>query len=223
MNARHSISAAFVLAIVSSSSAFAQGAPAPGTKPEPRWYVAGLGGAVSRPPTGPVFGVEVAEHLGRHGQAYATFSYFENLMGQPLRDSLEDQANRLTDLTGDLWSLSGRDRGVSFVVGGKYVFGSGSIRPYVGAGAGVINLKRTVVEARLGDVTRAVFNDFGLGESDLSLASEGKTGPMVEAAFGVGIGSGRTHFDIGYRYRSAYEMSSKLDFSQVTAGIGYRF
>ena len=39
----------------------------------------------------------------------------------------------------------------------------------------------------------------------------------------VGIGSGRTHFDIGYRYRSAYRMSSKLDFSQVTAGIGYRF
>ena len=76
MNARHSVSAALVLTLVSSVSAFAQGAPAPGTKAEPRWYIAGLGGAVSRPPTGPVFGVEVAEHLGRHGQAYATFSYY---------------------------------------------------------------------------------------------------------------------------------------------------
>jgi opacity protein-like surface antigen len=223
MNARHSISAAFVLAIVSSVSAFAQGAPAPGTKAEPRWYIAGLGGAVSRPPTGPVFGVEVAEHLGRHGQAYATFSYFENLMGQPLRDGLDDRAARLTSLTGDNWSLTGRDRGMSFVVGGKYVIGSGAIRPYLGAGAGAIHLKRSVVEARLGDVTQAVFNDYQLGEAVLSLAAEGVTRPMVEAAVGVGIGSGHTHFDIGYRYRSAYHMASDLKFSQVTAGIGYRF
>ncbi len=120
MNARHSISAAFVLAIVSSVSAFAQGAPAPGTTAEPRWYIAAIGGAVSRPPTEPVFGVEIAEHLGRHAQAYATFSYFENLMGQSLRDGLEDQANRLTNLTGDTWSLSGRDRGVS-LRGGRQV------------------------------------------------------------------------------------------------------
>ena len=129
----------------------------------------------------------------------------------------------MSALTGDTWSLSGHDHGVAFVAGGKYVFGSGSIRPYVGAGLGSIHLERTVVEARLGDVTRAVFNDFQLGDADLSLATEGITRPMVEAAFGVGIGSGRTHFDIGYRYRSAYQMDSKLDFSQVTAGIGYRF
>jgi hypothetical protein len=93
----------------------------------------------------------------------------------------------------------------------------------VGAGVGAINLKRTVVEARLGDVTRAVFNDYQLGEADLSLAAEGMTRPIIEAAIGVGIGTGHTHFDIGYRYRSAFHMASKLDFSQVTAGIGYRF
>ena len=223
MNARHSISAAFVLALVSSTSAFAQGAQAPRTTAEPRWYIAAIGGAVSRPPTGPIFGVEIAEHLGSHAQAYATFSYFDNLMGESLRDDLDTAAALLTAYTGDTWSLSGRDRGVSFVVGGKYVFGSGSIRPYLGAGVGALHLKRTVVEAHLGEVTRAVFNDFELGDSDLSLASEGITRPMVEAAFGVGIGSGRTHFDIGYRYRSAYQTDSSLDFSQVTAGIGYRF
>jgi opacity protein-like surface antigen len=223
MNARHSVPAALVLALVSSVSAFAQGTPAPGTTVEPRWYIAALGGAVSRPPTEPVFGVEVAQNVGRHGQAYTTFSYFENLMQRSLRDSLDAKAAQLTTLTGDTWSLSGRDRGVAFVAGGKYLFGSGSVRPYVGAGLGAINLRRTVLEARLGDVTRAVFNDFELGEADLSLATEGITRPLVEAAFGVGIGSGRTHFDIGYRYRSAYRMTSKLDFSQVTAGIGYRF
>ena len=109
------------------------------------------------------------------------------------------------------------------VAGGKYVFGSGIVRPYVGAGLGTIHLKRTVVDARLGDVTQAVYNDFDLGDGDLSLSVEGITRPLVEAAFGVGIGTGRTHFDIGYRYRSAFRTDSKLDFSQVTAGIGYRF
>jgi len=93
----------------------------------------------------------------------------------------------------------------------------------VGAGIGAINLKRTVIETRIGDVTRAVFNDFQLGDVDLSRATEGITRPIVEAAFGVGIGAGHTHFDIGYRYRAVYRMASTLDFSQVTAGIGYRF
>lgn len=223
MNARHTIPAALVLALVSSASAFAQGRPAPSSAAEPKWYIAAIGGAVSRPPTEPVFGVEIAQTVSNHGQAYATFSYFENLMRQSLRDSLDDRAAGLTALTGDAWSLSGRDRGVTFVAGGKYVFGGGMVRPYVGAGAGAINLKRTVVEARLGDVTRAVFNDYQLGEADLSLATEGITRPMVEAAFGVGIGGGHTHFDIGYRYRSAFRLEKKLDFSQVTAGIGYRF
>ena len=223
MNARHSIPAAFVLAIVTSASAFAQGTPAPGSKAEPHLYIAAIGGAVSRPPAGPVFGVEVAENLGSHAQAYVTFSYVENLMAESLRDALDVRAAQLSSLTGETWSLTGRDRGVAFVGGGKYVFGRGSVRPYVGAGIGAINLKREVVEARIGDVTRAVFNDFELGDADLSRATEGITRPIVEAAFGVGIGAGRTHFDIGYRYRTVYRMASTLDFSQVTAGIGYRF
>ena len=222
MNARHSISAALVLAL-SSVPAFAQGTPAPASKAEPRWYLAAIGGAVSRPAAEPLFGAEIAEHLGRHGQAYLTVSYFENLMRDSLRDALDAKSAELTRLTADTWTLSGQDRGVAVVAGGKYVFRSGTVRPYVGAGLGTIHLKRTVVDARVGDVTRAVFNDFDLGEADLSLATEGMTRPLVEAAFGVGIGTGRTHFDIGYRYRSAFRTSIELNFSQVTAGIGYRF
>ena len=223
MNARHSIRAALVLSLVSSVSAFAQGTPSSAIKAEPRWYLAAIGGAVSRPAAEPLFGAEIAEHLGRHGQAYLTVSYFENLMRDSLRDALDAKSAELTRLTSDTWALSGHDRGVTVVAGGKYVFGSGKARPYVGAGLGTIHLKRTVVEARLGDVTRAVYNDFDLGEADLSLATEGVTRPLVEAAFGVGIGTGRTHVDIGYRYRSAFRMATELNFSQVTAGIGYRF
>jgi opacity protein-like surface antigen len=222
MNARHSVSAALVLALVSSASAFAQGASAPRTS-EPKWYLAAIGGAVSRPPTGPVFGVEIAENLARHAQAYVNFSYFDNLMDDSLRNALDARAASLTTLTGDPWSFSGRDRGMSLVAGGKYVFGGGIVRPYVGGGAGVINLKREVLEARLGDVTQAVFNDYHLGEADLSLSTLGVTTSLVEGTVGVGIGSGHTHFDIGYRYRSAFGLTNKLDFSTVTAGIGYRF
>lgn len=221
MNVRHSVSMALLLTVVASVPAFAQ-EPQVQTS-TPRFYVTALGGAVSRPPAGAVFGVEVAEHLGRHAQAYLTLSYFENLMGQPLRDGLDATAARLTALTADRWSFSGRDRGVSIVGGGKYVFGDGSFRPYVGGGAGMINLKRSIVEGRIGDVTRAVFNDFELGDADLSLNTNGVIKPVVEAAFGVGIGAGRAHLDIGYRYRTAFRLSDTLDFSQVTAGIGYRF
>ena len=221
MNARHLIPAALAL-VVSSVPAFAQ-APAPAIKAEPRWYLAAIGGAVSRPASEPLFGVEIAEHIGRHGQAYFNVSYFENLMQPSLTDALDAKSIELSRLTGDKWAFSGRDRAVAAVAGGKYVFGGGIVRPYVGAGLGTIHLKRTVIDARLGDVTQAVYNDFDLGDGDLSLSVEGVTRPLVEAAFGVGIGTGRTHFDIGYRYRSAFRKDNKLDFSQVTAGIGYRF
>ena len=224
MHARYSIPVAVLFALAASASAFAQGTPAPGANsPEPRWYIAAIGGAVSRPPTAPVFGVEVAEHLGRHAQAYATILYFENLMRDTLRDDLDFTATRLATLTGESWSLSGRDRGVALVVGGKYVFGSGTYRPYVGGGGGVINLKRTVFETRIGDVTRAVYNDFELGDAELSASADGVNKPLVEFGFGLGIGSGRTHVDIGYRYRNVPRTASSLNFSQVSAGIGYRF
>ncbi len=94
-----------------------------------------IGGAVSRPPTAPVFGVEVAEHVVPHVQVYATFSYLENLMRETLRDDLDATATRLATLTGDSWSFSGRDRGIGLVAGAKYIFGDGSIRPYVGGGS----------------------------------------------------------------------------------------
>jgi len=224
MNPRYSIPAAVLFALAASASAFAQGTPAPGpNSPEPRWYIAAIGGATSRPPAAPVFGVEIAEHLGRHAQAYATISYFENLMRDTLRDDLDFTATRLATLTGEDWSLSGRDRGLALVVGAKYVFGSGTYRPYVGGGGGVINLKRTVFETRIGDVTQAVYNDFELGDGELSATADGVNKPIIEFGFGLGIGSGHTHFDIGYRYRNVPRTASSLDFSQVSAGIGYRF
>ena len=145
-----------------------------------------------------MFSVEYGENMHRHVQAYATLSYFENLMPQTMQDEVTTLGTTLSAFTGTSWELRGRDRGMAFAAGAKYFVGSGAIRPYIGAGGGVMNIKRTVTEARIGDVTAAVFNDFDIGESDVSLATASLTRPLVEAAVGVGIVAGSMYVDVGY-------------------------
>ena len=211
------------LAIAGSASGqqIAQGGRA--VVPEQRGYVAAMAGAASGPPTAPVLSVEFGDNVGRHAQGYATLSYFDNLMRQSMRDEVATLGTALSTLTGDRWELSGRDRGVALAAGGKYLIGGGAIRPYVGAGAGVMFLKRTVTEARIGDVTAAVFNDFDVGESELSLAVTNLKRPLAEGAVGVGIVAGSTYVDVGYRYRRAFRLTNSLVFSQLSVGVGYKF
>jgi len=223
MHPRFSTSIVFLVALASAVSAFAQGtAPRPAA-PERPWFVAFTGGAVSQAPGQAALGVEVGERIGRHGQGYFAVSYFDNLMSTSLSDDLDATAARLATATGDRWAFTGKDRGVSVIGGGKYLFGGGTFRPFVGGGAGLINLKRTVTDAHLGDVTRAVFNDFDLGDAELSLATESVIKPLVEGAFGVEMGSGRVHFDVGLRYRQAFGLAESLTFTQVGVGFGYRW
>ena len=223
MHPRFSTSIVFLVALASAVSAFAQGtAPRPAPLDRP-WYVAMTGGAVSQAPGQAALGIEVAERIGRHGEGYFAVSYFDNLMSTSLSDDLDATAARLATATGDRWAFTGKDRGVSVIGGGKYLFGGGTFRPFVGGGAGLINLKRTVTDAHLGDVTRAVFNDFDLGDAELSLATESVIKPLVEGAFGVEMGSGRVHFDVGVRYRQAFGLAESLSFTQIGVGFGYRW
>jgi len=223
MHSMRSILLIPVLALATATTVSAQtAAQARETVPDERGYVSVHGGAVTGPAAA-AFAVEWGEHMNRNTQAYVALSYFENLMKQPLRDDLATLGTSLSALTGDSWTLSGRDRGVALVGGGKYLLGSGNVRPYLGGGAGIISLRRTVLEARLGDVRDAVFNDFSVGEIDLSLAPASLTRPLMEAAFGVGIVSGNAYFDIGYRYRRAFRLANTLDFSQIAVGVGYKF
>ena len=161
------------------------------------------------------------EHLGRHAQAYATVSYFENLMRDTLRDDLDFTATRLATLTGESWSLSGRDRGVALVVGGKYVFGSGTYPALCGRGRrrDQSQAHRVREPHRRRDPGR--LQRLRARRCGAVRATDGVNKPLIEFGFGLGIGSGRTHFDIGYRYRNVPRTASSLDFSQVSAGIGY--
>jgi hypothetical protein len=203
----------------------------PGTPPARQGYIAVLGGAASGQlggldvgaPAEPAFSVEYGDDVHRDVLAYLTLSYIENLMPQALRDDLDATASALTQLTGAPWTFHGRDRAVVLVAGGKYLIGRQDVRPYFGGGAGIINLRRTIVERNLGDLTTAVFNDFNNGSPDLSLAPAGLTRPLVEAAVGVGISKANTYVDIGYRYRHAFRLDDTLRFGQFSVGIGYRF
>lgn len=214
-----------------SGPAFGQVSQPGGDGPPRRGYIAVLGGAASGQlggvdagtPTEPVFAVEYGDDIRHDVLAYLNLSYIENVMPQPLRDDLVVTASALTDLTGVLWEFQGRDRAVIVTAGGKYFFGREDVQPYVGGGAGIINIRRTVVERNLGDLTAAVFNDFDSGSPDLSLATAGLTRPLIEAAGGVGITKGNTYVDIGYRYRRAFRLVETLGFGQFSVGVGYRW
>jgi hypothetical protein len=213
-----------LLVLAYAGSAMAQFAqPGAGSPPEREGYIGFFGGAASGPPAEPVFSVEFGDDIRRNVLAYLTLSYVENVMPQVLRDDLAATATFLTGLTGARWELTGRDRAVILVAGGKYLVGRGDVQPYVGGGAGIINLKRFVIERNLGDLTIAAFNDFDAGTPELSLAPAGITRPLVEAAVGVGISKGPTYVDIGYRYRRALRLAETLDFGQFSVGIGYRW
>lgn len=210
------------LMLVFANSAFPQQA----TEQAPRGYVAVFSGIEFVPAGAPdvVFAAEYAEHVSRDVQAYVMFTYFENLVTASLEDELTALAAILSRQTGTPWTLQARDRGVSFMAGAKQTFGApgSDLRPYVGGGAGVLNIRRTIREPRIGDVTTAVLNDYGIGRASLIDASE--TVPMIEVLVGLGYFAGEsTYVDIGYRYRPTFRLDDGLNLSQLSAGIGYRF
>jgi hypothetical protein len=183
--------------------------------------VAAHGGTLFGPRTVPAFGIEVGDRIHPNVQAYAAWSYFEDLMDSSLHEDLAVLSGQLTTLTGSRWNLQGRDRGVGLIVGAKYEMRSEGVKPYVGGGAGVLNLRRFISDQRAGDVTAATLTEFGIG--DESLTTNGQTKPLIEATLGVGVPLGRSHLDFGYRYRRAFHFRQRIDFSQLAVGIGVNF
>ena len=220
-----SISSFVALSVFCTIPAFAQNAPRTSATagPDPRGYIAAAVGAVTGPPTNGSFSVEYGDDLSRHVQAYATLAYLENVMPQQLQDDLVTTAAGLAARTATPWDLRGRDRGIAFTAGAKYMFGGSRVRPYLGAGAGVINLRRSITDVRLGEVATAIYNDFSIGDGDLSRSPDGLMRPLGEAVAGVAVPAGPTVIDVGYRYRRVFHLNNGLQVSQLSVGIGYRF
>lgn len=211
-----------VLVLAAAAPAFGQETQGP-----PRAYLTAIAGAVvdtefEHPAT--AISGEYGERINRDVQAYATMSYVHNLMSNRMRDNLELAGAQLTQSTGLQWQFRGRDRGLAFTAGGKFLLPvNAAVRPYVGGGLGLVNLKRRIIERDLGDVSGAFFEMTGLNDGVIDAGETSVTHPLGELIVGVGGPVGRAYVDVAYRYRKAFGSFEEIAFSQLTAGIGVGF
>jgi opacity protein-like surface antigen len=212
-----------VLGLAASPSAAQQRTAAP---PQPlRGYLIGGGGTsigVSDPAM--TLSAEIAENVQPDVQVYMSAGYYDNVMSQAARDQLTAVASFLTTTTGTPWQFEGRDRGRSFTVGGKFLVPTGTaVRPYLGGGVGVLNLRRSIREVSRGNITRAYLAQFGSGDGVVDITQSNTNKPMAEVAAGIGAVIGHGYVDVGYRYRKAFHASQSFDISQVGVAVGVKF
>lgn len=223
MTAFRSVSLVPCLVLLTATIATAQQDRAALQPPLDNGYMTAAMGASFSDTRAATFGVEIAERLHPRVQAYAAFNYFDNLFNDQASSDLVGLASYLTRITGDPWQFSGRDRGLSFSGGAKYLLSQGpTFRPYVGGGPGVLNLQRTITERTLGDVSDPVLVVFGAPDGFIEASEESTFRAMAEFVAGVGMAHGRTYVDVGYRYRKVFHVES-FSFSQFTVGVGMRF
>jgi opacity protein-like surface antigen len=214
---------AFGLLVAGVAPALGQAAAPQSTQRDYGWVAFATGATFgNETETAAAFTGEYGEDVTPHVQVHATISYFENLMPRETTDDLSALSASLTTTTGTTWNLRGRDRGVTMIGGGRYLLNPrGTMRPYLGGGAGIINLKRTIVDPRVGDLTASVLSEFGVGS--LSITTQTLTRPLIEGGLGVGFFTGPVYVDVGYRYKRAFHLDETFDFSQAVVGIGYKF
>ena len=208
-----------VVLMTATIAAAQQGRPA-SSGPFDNGYMTGASFSDTRATT---FGIEFGETINPRVQAYAAFNYFDDLFNNQAVSDLNELSSYLTSVTGDVWSLQGRDRGLAFSGGARYLLSRGpTFRPYVGGGPGVLNLQRTITERTLGDVSDPVLVVFGAPDGFINPREESSFLATAEFIAGVGIASGRTYVDVGYRFRKVFHVES-FTFSQFTVGVGMRF
>lgn len=199
-----------------------QGRPA-SSAPFDSGYMTGAAGASFSDQQAATFGLEIGEAINTRVQAYAAFNYFDDLLNDQAADDLNDLGTFLTDIHGERWEFHGRDRGLAFSGGARYLLSRGpTFRPYVGGGPGILNIRRTVTERTLGNVSDPVLVVFGAPDGFIDANEESTFRPFAEFIAGVGIASRRTYVDVGYRLRKVFRVDS-FTFSQFTVGVGMRF
>ena len=206
--------------LTGSASAQQRSGPAP-----LRGYLIGGGGAAIEPNRSASISAEIAENVHPNVQIYANAAFYDNLLTDVSRDQLTTVAEALTLATGAPWEFSGRDRGRSFSFGTKFVKASGGMRPYVGAGLGVLNVRRTVIERFRGNLTDSFLAEFGSADGVIDITQTNTNKPLGELAAGVGVVVGRRGYvDFGYRYRKAFHSPGQsFNISNVGIAAGVKF
>jgi hypothetical protein len=194
--------------------------PAP-EPPTARYFIVTAGAAFGAD-TVPTFSGEYGEAVSKHVMAFVNYAYYDDLMTDVMRSNLTLAGDVLTRVTGNTRTFTGRDRGLAFTGGAKYMFGSGGFRPYVGAGLGALHLKRTINEASLGDVTTSFASESGLNDGVIAAGATTGMKALAEGIVGVYAAGRRTSFDVSYRYRKAFH-AAELSFAQFGVGVGVSF
>jgi hypothetical protein len=190
--------------------------------PAPRWargyLIAGAGSLVTDG-VAPVFSVEIAERATSDIQVYAAFSYYDNLMSDEAHAELDDVSAQLSFATGTAWRFQGRDRGRSMTAGAKYLIPTATpVRPFVGAGIGVINLRRTISEQSRGNLTAAYVSQFGGGDGIVDVSQTNTNKPLGEFSAGVAMVVRRAYVQFEYRFGKPFH-SGDTGFDIATAGV----
>ena len=223
MTAMKTISLVPCLVLIGASLAGAQ-TSRPAAASLERGYMTAAAGAAFSDQKSAMFGIEIGERMGRRAQAYVAFTYFDNLLSDRAAGNLVTLSNYLAATTGQTFELTGRDRGLAFSGGAKYLLSNGPIfRPYVGGGAGVLNIQRTITDRTLGDVTDPVIGLYGAPDGLINPSKNSTFKPTGEFVAGVGIAAGRTYVDVGYRYRKVLRTAESFSVSQFNAGVGMKF
>lgn len=224
MTALKSISFVPCLMLVTASLVGAQSRPAPTTTLD-RGYMSANAGAAFGDQKSATFGVEIAERMSRRTQAYASLMYVDNLFSDRAAADLVSLTNYLGAVTGNAYQFTGRDRGLAFSGGAKYLISQGpTFRPYVGGGPGLLSVQRTITEASLGDVSDPLIGLYGAPDGLINPSKVSSFKPYGEFILGSGIAAGRTYVDVSYRYRRVLRTGDDtFSFSQFNVGVGMRF
>lgn len=216
--------------LLTSSLLLAMAAPAgaqqvthQGPTPE-RWYVIGSAGVLLNGTKSGNLSGEIGQGLGRYAQAYVNLTYFDDLMTDATRAQLVTLGSVLTSATATPWSFTGRDRGRAVTAGARVLLPTGSVRPFVGAGAGALNVERTITEQTRGDMSQQVASQFGsLGDTTVNPSDSSATHAIGEVVAGVAVLVGRLHVEGTYRYRRAFHGIDGLHLSQAGVAAGVSF
>lgn len=210
-----------LLALVAPASAQQATRPAPASE---RWYVTGAAGVLVGAPNSGNISAEVGQTLGRRTQAYVNLTYFDDVMTDASRAALAALGTTLTATTATPWSFAGRDRGRAVTAGARVLLSTGSVRPFVGAGAGALNVEQIITDQTRGDVSQQIASQFGtLSGGLVNTAQSSATHAIGEAIGGVAVLVGRLHIEGSYRYRRPFHDITGLHLAQAGVAVGVSF